>query len=490
MNLSHLLNQLINQIIMKKFNSLLYSIVGIFVLSISIISCSNDSQSDKETNSKPAFAALPELQERGIAYGPNEEMDNISRIYAKSVDEVNKNPYDITARITLSEVFITEGRLTGNHTYNYNAAIQILDEVLASDSTTADQRFSALVDKATVKLSLHQFAEAQQLGEEALKINSQNAGVYGVLVDANVELGHYTKAVEMSDKMNSIRPDLRSYSRISYLRQIYGDVKGAEDAMILAVKAGYPGMEQTEWSRITLGKLYEDYGDLPSAKMHYSIALRERPNYAFAMAALGNLERKKGNLLKAEELITKAIQFMEDASFYEKRAEVYRDMGDSAKAKADYATALNILQYAQKTPPDGTTSVDGKTSNAYANLNGTQNHNHGLAIARICFQEGNELQNALENGEKEYAIRPDNIDVNKALAMIYYEKGNMEKANEHLTKALATNTKDPELVCLKGMIAVKTGDKAQGKKLIRESFKTNPYQEAGLEEEAREMLAS
>lgn len=475
---------------MKKFSSLLTTLFGIFLLSILIMSCSNDSKSDKETSKKAAFAEVPELQERGIAYGPNEEMDNISRIYAKSVEAVKKNPYDIKARITLSEVFITEGRLTGNHNYNYNAAIQVLDEVLASDSTNADQRFRALVDKATVKLSLHLFAEAKQLGEEALKLNNRNAGVYGVLVDANVELGHYAKAVEMSDKMNSLRPDLRSYSRISYIRQIYGDVKGAEDAMILAVKAGYPGMEQTEWSRITLGKIYEDYGDLPSAEMHYRIALRERPNYAFAMAALGNIERKKGNLEKAEELITKSMQFMEDASFYEKRAEVYRDMGKMDEAKADYATAINILQYAQKTPPDGATSVDGKTSNAYANLNGTQNHNHGLAIARLCFQEGDELKNALENAEKEYAIRPDNIDVNKALAMIYYEKGNMEKAQEHLTKALATNTKDPELVCLKGMIDVKTGDKIQGKKLIRESFKTNPYPEASLEEEAKAMLAS
>ena len=485
-----MLNQLLNQFIMKKFNPFLYTILGIFVLSISIMSCSNDSKSENEKSNKPAFAQVPELQERGIAYGPNEEMDNISRIYAKSIAAVKKNPFDIPARITLSEVFITEGRLTGNHTYNYNAAIQVLDEVLASDSTNADQRFRALVDKATVKLSLHMFAEAKQLGEEALKINSHNAGVYGVLVDANVELGDYAKAVEMSDKMNSIRPDLRSYSRISYIRQIYGDVKGSEDAMILAVEAGYPGMEQTEWSRITLGKIYEDYGDLPSAEMHYRIALRERPNYAFAMAALGNIERKKGDLEKAEELITKAMQFMDDASFYEKRAEVYRDMKQDEKAQADYATAINILQYAQKTPPDGTKSVDGKTSNAYANLNGTQNHNHGLAIARLCFQEGDQLDNALENAEKEYAIRPDNIDVNKALAMIYYQKGNMEKAQEHLTKALSTQTKDPELVCLKGMIYVKTGDATQGKKLIRESFKTNPYQEAGLEEEAKALLAS
>lgn len=52
----------------------------------------------------------------------------------------------------------------------------------------------------------------------------------------------------------SIRPDLRSYSRISYLREIYGDLDGAIEAMKLAVTAGYPGYEQTAWARLTLGK--------------------------------------------------------------------------------------------------------------------------------------------------------------------------------------------------------------------------------------------
>lgn len=469
---------------------------SLFLFSILLVSCSNTTGKNPGTSQKtkkaPAseFAEVPELQERDLAYGSNEEMDNISRIYNESVAAVKSDPYNMKARLTLSEVFITEGRLTGNHTYNYNAAIQVLDEVLNSDSTTQDQRYRALVNKATVKLSLHKFAEAKQTGHQALIINNRNATVYGVLVDANVELGNYKEAVKMSDKMVGIRPDLRSYSRISYIRQIYGDMEGAKEAMKLAVAAGYPGMEQTEWCRITLGKLYEDYGDLKTAEMHYRIALRERPNYSFAMAALGNVERKKGNLEKAEELLTKATKYIDDASFYERRAEVYRDMGEEEKAQADFTTALNIMQYAQRTAPEGGEALDGAASTQFSGLNGTQNHQHGLGIAKLCLQEGDDLDNALENAQKEYDRRPDNIDVNKALAMIYYERGNMEKAQDHLAKALATNTKDPELVCLKGMIKVKTGNEAQGKKLIRESFKTNPHQEAGLADEARAIIAS
>ena len=45
-------------------------------------------------------------------------------------------------------------------------------------------------------MSQHQFADAKKLAEEAKTINPDNAYVYGVLVDANVELGNYEEAVE------------------------------------------------------------------------------------------------------------------------------------------------------------------------------------------------------------------------------------------------------------------------------------------------------
>src|SRR6185295_1404171 len=99
-------------------------------------------------------------------------------------------------------------------------------------------------------------------------------------IDANVELGHYDEAVKNSDKMVSTRPDIRSYSRISYLREIYGDYPGAIEAMKLAVQAGYPGDESTEWARVHLGQLYENTGDLQNAEMQYQLALQERTGYA------------------------------------------------------------------------------------------------------------------------------------------------------------------------------------------------------------------
>jgi len=94
-----------------------------------------------------------------------------------------------------------------------------------------------------------------KVAEELQKSFPYNAFVYGILVDANVEMGNYDTAVDKADKMVSIRPDLRSYSRISYLREIHGDNTGAIDAMKLAVDAGAAGDEATEWGQNTTGKI-------------------------------------------------------------------------------------------------------------------------------------------------------------------------------------------------------------------------------------------
>lgn len=100
---------------------------------------------------------------------------------------------------------------------------------------------------ASVLLSQHEFKQALQIAKEEAQLYSYNAGIHGSLTDAYVELGNYKKAVATADKMMSIRPDLRSYSRISYLREIYGDMDRAIEAMKLAVTAGYLGYEQTAW---------------------------------------------------------------------------------------------------------------------------------------------------------------------------------------------------------------------------------------------------
>ena len=92
--------------------------------------------------------------------------------------------------------------------------------------------------------------------------------------DAQIsKLGRYDEAVATFQQMINLRPDLTSYTRVSYARELYGDVPGAIDAMQSAAMAGAGRMENVAWTQTQLGNLSFNSGDLQSAKTHYEASL-------------------------------------------------------------------------------------------------------------------------------------------------------------------------------------------------------------------------
>jgi tetratricopeptide (TPR) repeat protein len=192
----------------------------------------------------------------------------------------------------------------------------MLDKVLTDENKNDEIVFQALTLKSGVLLSMHQFTDALATANTAYAISTHNAQLLGALVDAHVELGNYTEAVKYCDMMMQLRPDIRSYSRVSYLRQIHGDNAGAIEAMKMAVESGLPGAESTEWARVVLGDLLIMTGDLKNAEICYTTADGLRNNYAYAKAGLGRLAKAKGDY-KNPQLTTlnRAIAIMSDVAF-------------------------------------------------------------------------------------------------------------------------------------------------------------------------------
>ena len=50
------------------------------------------------------------------------------------------------------------------------------------------------------------------------------------------------------------KPNLAAYARVSYLRELHGDLEGAATAMRLAVAAGGPAPENNAYVRALLGR--------------------------------------------------------------------------------------------------------------------------------------------------------------------------------------------------------------------------------------------
>jgi tetratricopeptide (TPR) repeat protein len=407
------------------------------------------------------------LLDRMGAVGDNREWQ-LTRNYAASLlRSLKKNPSDVKSSLALVAIFIQEARVTGNYVYYDKAAMKYVNDVLRSDSTN----FDALTFKALIYLSQHHFADGLSIAEKARTINPYNAFIYGMVVDGNVEMGNYDSAVANSDRMVSIRPDLRSYSRISYLREIYGDYPGAIEAMKMALAAGAPGDEGTEWTRVQLGRLYENTGDLVSARMHYTIAINERPGYAYALAGLARIALSSKDYATAISYYEHANAAVTDYSVKEELAEAYKLSGQAEKADV---VSKQVIESMNK---DAQSGRNDENIGHYADRE--------LAYAYLKI---NNFDRALEHALLEYNRRPENIDVNETVAWVYYCKGEYAKALPYLKVALKTNSRNPTLLCHAGLIYEKAGESTLAKDDLRAALQSNPNIPEELKKESANVL--
>jgi tetratricopeptide (TPR) repeat protein len=406
------------------FNAFLFFMLGGAAILL-LNSCNSNEKKLKQYVSEQNPMDIPDLIERKGELAKAIEWTKTKEKVAELKQKIAKKPEDTKLRLQAATIFIAEQRITGEHHFYYAAIEKILDGILSLDPNN----FEAKVYKASLRMSQHQFADAKKLAEEARAINPNNAYVYGILVDANVELGNYAEAVAVSDKMQTIKPSLESYSRASYLREIYGDNNGAIEAMKLAVIAGLPGSEPQCWSRNILGDLYYNAGKMKEAEETYTENLTLRPSYAPSMAGMAKIETQKKNYAKAIALLDSATSIMQINSFGEQKGDVYAAMGDTKKAADQYIEVQKLLMLDAATP----------------------GHSVSLELAK-SFGKTNQWDSAHKYAMLEYSIRPKNIDVNNELAWIAFNKKEIPQAKEYLKTAMSTGSKNPELLKRAGII--------------------------------------
>jgi tetratricopeptide (TPR) repeat protein len=404
---------------MKKISirQLTWSVMIACMAMITFSSCHSRAASENTVDESAKLLAIPALFERKGKLANATEWQKTKEKVAELSKKIEVKENDLKSRLQIASIYMSEARITGEHPYYYPAILQILDGVLSIDG----KNFEAMVYKASVKMSQHQFAEAKALAEKARSINPDNAYLYGVLVDANVELGNYEEAVQVSDKMQALKPSLESYSRASYLREIYGDYPGAIEAMKMAVQAGLPGSEPQCWSKKTLAHLYEKTGQWKEAEAQYREILAMRPSYAFALEGLAKVARQNKNYAEALQLLEQASAIMPEFSFQEEIATIYELQGNKEAAMDKYKEVIKMLTEDE-----------------------ASGHTVALEMCRVYAKAGMH-DKALGYAQQEYVSRPLNIDVNSAMAWASYHNNEKEKAAAYMKAALKTGSKDPEL---------------------------------------------
>ena len=361
-------------------------------------------------------------------------------------ERLRANPNDWQSYSQLGLAYLQKARETGDPTY-YQKSEEALDKALALQ---ADD-YVSIGARGALALARHEFSAALEWGEKARQINPDRTYAYGVIADGQIELGRYDEAVETLQTMVDLRPDMSSYSRISYIRELHGDLQGALEMMQLAVDSGTPNAESTAWVRTQLANLYFNRGDLEQAELEYRLTLQNRPDYVYALAGLGRVRAAQGQLEEAIQYLNKAVGVMPMPEFVITLGDLYQAAGQQESAEGQYqlVAAIESLYRAN--------GVDMDMEIALFNADHDRNLEETVALAR-----------------KAYANRP-SIHGADALAWALYKAGNYKEAQTYSAEALKLGTKDSLKLFHAGMIALELGNEGKAREYLAEALAINPH---------------
>jgi tetratricopeptide (TPR) repeat protein len=367
----------------------------------------------------------------------------------RAVDQAQRRlsaaPDSPRAMAALASAYLVRARENADPTL-----FQRAEALLTTASEANPDEPEVVLVAGTLALTRHDFAEALELGRRAVELSRYRPAAHGVLVDALVELGRYDEAVVAAQQMVDLRPDLSSLSRVSYLRELHGDLDGAVVAMGQAVAAGAPRGEATAWSEVQLGNLQFAQGDLAQADEAYRQAGKRIDGYAPALAGMGRVLAASGDLVGATAHYEAALQATPLAEYAIALGDIYTKLGHADRAEAQYAVA-----------------------DAIGRLFVASGVRMDVELAIFHADRIGNLDEALAAAQAEYALRP-SVTAADALAWVEYRAGYLDDALLHSHEAVRLGTRDPLMLYHAGVIAQANGDDDAARRLLGDSASLNP----------------
>ena len=355
------------------------------------------------------------------------------------------DPDRLSALTELAGASLDRARQTGDPSWN-TTATEAAQRALAVDARS----FDALDVMGTLALTRHQFRQALVWAGRSLAVAPARVAPLGVRADALIELGRYREGFATIDRRLDLRPDLPSYSRASYARELQGDRVSAIALMGLAVDAGGPGTESRAWTRVQLGLLRFGGGDLDGAEREMRRALSERPGDARATAGLARVLAARGELDRAAALYSRAIDRVPLPEYPAALAEIHLAQGRTAAAREDLA----LVGAMQKLLAANGSNVDLDISAIDADF-----HTPGAAdIARA---------------RRGRAARPGVIG-DQILGWVLTRAGRCAEGDRFATRSLRLGTRDALMLFQAGMAASCAGHADAARQRLSAALALNP----------------
>lgn len=354
-------------------------------------------------------------------------------------------PTDWRSFASLGLAYVQQARLSGDPSY-YSKAEGVLK---ASIDLHAQDNFEAMVGMAALSAARHDFADALAWGRKARAINPYNGNVYGVIGDAEVELGRYEDAFRTFQRMVDTLPGVASYARVSYARELKGDIAGAIAAMEAARDiAGTPA--DAAWASHQLGELHFGQGDLTPARAAFRRGAELDANFVPSFAGLAKVAWAQGDLDRAIGGYIDVVARYPLPEYVIALGDLYEAAGRSDEAAQQYA----LVHVEEQLFRSNGVNID-------------------LELALFDADHG-DPRAALRAARDEWARRR-SVHVADAYAWALYANGDFTHAEAISRKAMALGYRNALFAFHAGMIQLRLGDKVAARRFLTEALSINPH---------------
>jgi tetratricopeptide (TPR) repeat protein len=313
----------------------------------------------------------------------------------------------------------------------------------------------------------HAFDEAAVEATRAIALDPHDSHAYGILGDAELEVGKYAEAEHAYTRMIGLDADLSALSRLSGLKALRGDRLGAIADLEQAIDAGQMEGRPSEsiaWAQWQLGAEHFNLGDLEAAEAAYTAALATYPRYHRALAGLAQVRSAQGHPAEAVTLYEHAIGIIPQPDYVAALGDVFAKMGRPDAARRQYA----LVEYI------GRLSVLNRVL-------------YNRELASFYADHDTKLGEALDLARRELDVRQD-IYGYDVLAWVLYKNGQPGAAREAMVEALRLGTRDARLFFHAGMIERRLGHREAARNYLQSALATNPYFHLFQADEARRAL--
>jgi tetratricopeptide (TPR) repeat protein len=389
------------------------------------------------------------------------ETSPAERSIAEAQRSIREKPAQYTGYNLLAMALIRRARETSEASYYAQA-----DDAVEKSLQLAPNNFDTNKIRVSVLLGEHEFPAALDAAKVLNKRVPDDVMVYGLLADANAELGNYKDAETAAQWMLNLRPgNLPALTHAAYLRELFGDMEGSYELLQMAYESTSPTEgEERAWLLTQMGHLRLASGNTDTAEKLLRQALTAFPNYPLAMGALAEVRTAQARYEEAVALFRQRYQSTSRAENLYDLAQALRLAGHDGEAKKAFAEfeTKSLLESSKK-----------------------DNSNRELIFYYADYVK--QPAKALKVAEQESAWRKDVYTLD-AYAWALHVSGQDVVARKQIETALAVGIHDARFFYHAGAIAWKLNDRDAAEHYLRQSLETDAH--SVYASASREMLAA